>query len=129
MAYKEWGPECVERFVGMWAFAIWDRKNRELFCSRDRFGIKPFYYIHDGDRFYFGSEYKPLKLSPLFSDRLNPQHVGRGLVLQLVSYRDESYFECIKVLPERSNLLFKDGRVSVTQYWDLDASTEVPGNL
>ncbi len=129
MAYKEWGAECVKRFVGMWAFAIWDGTNRELFCSRDRFGIKPFYYIHDGDRFYFGSEYKPLKLSPLFSDRLNQQQVRRGLLLDLVSYRDESYFECIKVLPERSNLLFKNGRVSVTEYWDIDSSTTFRGTF
>jgi asparagine synthase (glutamine-hydrolysing) len=99
-AYEEWGRECVERFVGMWAFAIWDKKKRELFCSRDRFGIKPFYYIHAGDRFYFGSEYKPLKLSPLFNNHLNHQQISRGLLLELVSYRDESYFECLKVLPE-----------------------------
>lgn len=129
VAYKEWGAECVKRFVGMWAFAIWDRMNRELFCSRDRFGIKPFYYIHNGNRFYFGSEYKPLKLSPLFSSRLNQQQIGRGLLLDLVSYRDESYFECIKVLPERSNLLFKNGRVSVTEYWDIDSSKRFHGTF
>ena len=66
-AYREWGADCVTRFVGMWAFAIWDRAKKELFCSRDRFGIKPFYYIHAGDRFYFGSPYAPLKLSPIFN--------------------------------------------------------------
>jgi asparagine synthase (glutamine-hydrolysing) len=127
VAYRAWGPDCVKRFVGMWAFAIWDRARRELFCSRDRFGIKPFYYIHQGDRFYFGSEYKPLKLSPLFSSSLNQQQIGRGLLLELPSYRDESFFECIKVLPERSNLLFKDGRVIVTEYWDIDASRRFRG--
>lgn len=127
-AYREWGPSCVQRFMGMWAFAIWDRAKRELFCSRDRFGIKPFYYIHAGDRFYFGSEYKPLRLSPLFSGRLNRQQVSRGLTLQLVSYRDESYFEGITVLPERSNLLFKDGRVSVTRYWELDPGRRFHGS-
>jgi asparagine synthase (glutamine-hydrolysing) len=128
-AYEEWGRECVERFVGMWAFAIWDKKKRELFCSRDRFGIKPFYYIHAGDRFYFGSEYKPLKLSPLFNNHLNHQQISRGLLLELVSYRDESYFECLKVLPERSNLFFKNGRVSVSEYWDLDSSKKFRGSF
>jgi asparagine synthase (glutamine-hydrolysing) len=127
-AYKEWGGECVNRFVGMWAFAIWDKMKRELFCSRDRFGIKPFYYIHEGNRFYFGSEYKPLKLSPLFSNRLNEQQIRRGL-LAVVSYRDESYFEFIKVLSERSNLLFKNGSVSVTEYWDLDSSMKFHGSF
>lgn len=129
LAYKEWGTECVKRFVGMWAFAIWDRTNNELFCSRDRFGIKPFYYVHDGDRFYFGSEYKPLKLSPLFSNRLNQQQIVRGLLLELPSYREQSYFESIKVLPERSNLLFKNGRVSVTEYWDIDPSRRFRGSF
>jgi len=64
VAYREWGDRCVSRFVGMWAFAIWNTRKQELFCSRDRFGIKPFYYIHEGDRFYFGSEYKPSSTLP-----------------------------------------------------------------
>ncbi len=129
LAYRAWGPACVHRFMGMWAFAIWDRAHRELFCSRDRFGIKPFYYIHDGQRLYFGSEYKPLKHSPLFTTRFNQQQIARGLLLELPAYRDQSYFECIKVLPERSNLRFTNGRVAVTEYWDLDPSRRFPGGL
>ncbi len=129
VAYREWGAECVKRFVGMWAFAIWDKANRELFCSRDRFGIKPFYYIHRGDRFYFASEYKPLKLSPFFRNDINYAQVNRGLMLEFVAYRDESYFECLKVLPERSNLIFKNGKVSISQYWDLDPAKRFRGTL
>jgi asparagine synthase (glutamine-hydrolysing) len=90
-AYTEWGSACVTRFVGMWAFAIWDKRRRELFCSRDRFGIKPFYYIHAGDRFYFGSEYRPLRVSPLFRETLNERQLARGLFIPVVSYRDETY--------------------------------------
>lgn len=129
VAYREWGDRCVSRFVGMWAFAIWDRSKSELFCSRDRFGIKPFYYIHDGDRFYFGSEYKPLKYSPLFTNRFNQQQIGRGLLFELPAYREESYFECIKVLPERSNLIFRDGRVSVSEYWHVDLTRRFRGSF
>jgi len=129
VAYKEWGSGCVDRFLGMWAFAIWDKTNKELFCSRDRFGIKPFYYIHQGEKFYFGSEYKPLKLSPLFDNKLNYAQINRGLMLELVSYRDETYFKCLKILPERCNLVFKDGNVSVSQYWDLDPSKKFRGNF
>ncbi len=51
-SYEQWGAACVQRFVGMWALAIWDTRKEELFCSRDRFGIKPFLYILEGDRFY-----------------------------------------------------------------------------
>ena len=60
-AYAEWGPACVERFNGMWAFALWDRHARELFCSRDRYGIKPFYYLCEGRRVVFASELKAFR--------------------------------------------------------------------
>jgi asparagine synthase (glutamine-hydrolysing) len=128
-AYAEWGSACVSRFVGMWAFAIWDKRRRELFCSRDRFGIKPFYYIHAGDKFYFGSEYKALKVSPLFCDALNDRQIARGLFLEFQSYRDETYFECLKGLPERTNLLFKDGAVSLSEYWDIDPARRFRGSF
>src|SRR5438093_9800185 len=59
-AYAEWGTNCLHRFNGMWAFAIWDRLKRKLFCSRDRFGVKPFYYFFDGNTFGFASEIKAL---------------------------------------------------------------------
>ena len=52
-SYLEWGTDCVNHFVGMWAFALYDSLNNVLFASRDRFGIKPFYYIHKNDSFYF----------------------------------------------------------------------------
>ena len=128
-AYREWGANCVTRFIGMWAFAIWDTAKKELFCSRDRFGIKPFYYIHSGDRFYFGSEYAPLKLSPLFNSTFNSDQISRGLRLGLSCYQDDTYFKCLKALPERCNLLFKGGKVSVMPYWDIDGTRKFHGTL
>jgi len=128
-AYKAWGPACVGRFIGMWAFSIWDTTRRELFCSRDRFGIKPFYYIHAGDRFYFGSEYKPLKRSPLFRSDLNRRHVRRGLQVGAITYRDETYYTCLSALPERSNLVFRDGTVKVSRYWDIDGTRRFQGDF
>ena len=59
-AYEEWGDRCVERLHGMFAIAIWDSKRRRLFAARDRLGVKPFFYIDDGDRFAFCSELKGL---------------------------------------------------------------------
>ena len=128
-AYREWGANCVTRFVGMWAFAIWDTAKKELFCSRDRFGIKPFYYIHSGDRFYFGSEYAPLKLSPIFSSAFDLGQISRGLRLGVACYQDDTYFKCLKALPERCNLLFKGGKVSVTPYWDIDGASKFRGTF
>src|SRR5918998_1401286 len=63
-AYREWGEACVERFNGMWAFALWDAERRRLFCSRDRFGVKPFYYRYAGGRFAFASEQKAFFADP-----------------------------------------------------------------
>jgi asparagine synthase (glutamine-hydrolysing) len=111
----------------MWAFAIWDKTKKELFCSRDRFGIKPFYYLHAGDKFYFGSEYKPLKLSPIFTNRFNQAQIARGLLEAMASYQDETYFACLKILPQRTNLLFKHGKVNITQYWDIDPARKFHG--
>jgi asparagine synthase (glutamine-hydrolysing) len=119
-AYSVYGPECINKFIGMWAFAIWDKKKKELFCSRDRFGIKPFYYIHDGGKFYFGSEYKALKKTKLFSNDLNFDQVSRGLQLGWVCYHDETYFTKLKSLPAANNLIFKEGKLEIRKYWDLN---------
>src|SRR6185503_7753256 len=59
-AYQEWGPDCLHRFNGMFAFAVWDTRTRELFVARDRLGIKPLYYVTIGGTFAFGSEVKAL---------------------------------------------------------------------
>ena len=127
-AYRAYGRECVKKFVGMWAFAIWDKKKKELFCSRDRFGIKPFYYISEGSKFYFGSEYKALKKSPVFSNDLNLDQVSRGLQLGWVCYNDETYYSKLKSLPAACNLIYKDGKVEVERYWDIDMSKSFSGS-
>src|SRR5664280_71562 len=59
-SYDRWGSDCVKRFNGMWAFAIFDKEKKIIFCSRDRFGVKPFYYTEVNGRFIFGSEIKQL---------------------------------------------------------------------
>src|SRR5438067_3451358 len=63
-AYREWGERCVERFNGMWAFALWDEDEQRLFCARDRFGVKPFYYRRDAGRLVFASELKAFRADP-----------------------------------------------------------------
>src|SRR5438067_4430199 len=63
-AYRQWGDDCVRRFNGMWAFALWDGGRERLFCSRDRFGVKPFYYRTEAGRFVFASELKAFRADP-----------------------------------------------------------------
>lgn len=121
-AYQQWGRDCVKRFMGMWAFVIFDKNTNTIFASRDRFGIKPFYYIFDNGRFYFGSEYKALKQSPLFKNDLNFNQVSRGLQLGWLCYDDETYFDKIKSLPGAHNLSLQlvNGSLHFEKYWTLE---------
>ncbi len=128
-AYREYGEHCVEHFVGMWAFALWDLKEEFLFCSRDRFGIKPFYFLHENDRFYFGSEYRALKKSALFSKEVNWAQVSRGLQLGWIDYHDETYFKNLASLPAACNLIFRNGKVSIRHYWDVATVTSSHGSF
>src|SRR5215216_5174346 len=75
--YQEYGPSCVRRLNGMFAFAIWDDERKELFCARDHFGIKPLYYCHKGDRFAFASEIKSLLELPGVPRRINLQSLNQ----------------------------------------------------
>ena len=100
-SYVEWGSSCLEKFNGMWAFCILDTEEKKLFCARDRFGVKPFYYYFDQNRFIFGSEVKQvLSLLP-FSAELNPPVFFDYLVLG--SYGNETretFFKSVyKILP------------------------------
>ncbi len=119
-AYHVWGRDCVERFVGMWSFALWDTERRQLFCSRDRFGIKPFHYILQGERFYFGSEVKALYSCPLFSADVDEFQVLVGLQLGWNAWSDHTYYKEVKTLPAGHNLVwYEGGMVEVYSYWSL----------
>ncbi|MFM9051512.1 MAG: asparagine synthase (glutamine-hydrolyzing) [Bacteroidota bacterium] len=124
-AYRHYGQSCVDKFVGMWAFAMWDMTSNTLFCSRDRFGIKPFHYILNGEAFHFASEYKALRHSPHFSSALNISQAFRGLQLGWNAYHDETYYEKVRTLPAACNLIWKDGKVIVSKYWDVDTKEQV----
>ena len=78
-AYEEYGPACVERFRGMFAFAIWDQNARKLYCARDRLGIKPFYYYWDGALFAFASEIKALLEHPAISAAFDQSQLAEYL--------------------------------------------------
>ena len=123
-AYKEWGEEAVKEFMGMWALVIWNKKKRTLFASRDRFGIKPFYFIHQNKQFYFGSEYKAIKKSPLFSSDLNMDVLSLYFQIGWISYSDQTFFTKVTSLLPAHNLLFDadKGVISIHKYWDIDTT-------
>lgn len=104
-AYVHWGYECVKHFNGMWAFSIFDKKKNILFCSRDRFGVKPFYYYYDNEIFAFASEIK--QLFPFLKQKKVNKHIMMDfLVTGALEHNDETFFEDIKKLPASHNLIY-----------------------
>lgn len=105
-AYQEWGPGCLAKFNGMWAFAIWDEPNKTLFFSRDRFGVKPFYYYRDEHIFLFASEIKSLLCYGGLRRRPNEAILYDFLTVGLEDHTDETFFEDIRQLKGGEFALF-----------------------
>ena len=117
--YEEHGRDCVEYLCGMFAFAIWDKTKRELFIARDRFGVKPLYYVHTDDgSLYFASEIKSL----LVAGAVKPEINFNALPDQLANHGTsaaETLFRGVKRLLPGHTLVWKDGRIDIREFWDL----------
>lgn len=99
-AYSEWGEACLDRFVGMWAFAIFDQYKNEIFLSRDRYGIKPlYYYFSSAGDFYFASEIKQFTVLNGWQSRMNPYRVYDQLVYSFTDHTEETMFAGVFQLP------------------------------
>ncbi len=124
-AYIQWGESCVDHFNGMWAFAIWDPKKHIVFASRDRFGIKPFLYFHDGKYFAFASEQKALLKFSRVPKEPNINDAKRYLIWGMQNFSEECMFEGIKRLLPSNNLLFNmdTGDLKTYEYWKIEPNT------
>jgi len=125
-AYEEYGADCVTRFRGMFAFAIWDRKARRLFCARDRMGIKPFYYHWDGREFIFASEIKALLEHPSVSARLEDSLLAEHLAFGYASGEKTLFQGIRKLMPGHTLTLEASGSLHIRQYWDVPAPPSAP---
>jgi asparagine synthase (glutamine-hydrolysing) len=105
----------------MWAFAVVDLRGDKIFCSRDRAGIKPFYYIYDGKRFCFGSEIKALLQMDNFPIQPNDQIVADYLFSGLIDHTRETFFKNIYQLRPGEYLLIESNRLTVKSYWDIES--------
>lgn len=121
-AYQQWGIECLSRFNGMFAFAIWDGLRNRLFCARDRLGIKPFYYRETSDGIIFGSEIKALLQDPGQARSPNRRAAHAFLVLGLQDHSDETFFAGIHQLRPGHALVLEEGQLQVHRWWDLPSS-------
>lgn len=126
-SYAKWGVDCVNRFNGMWAFAIWDTRQKILFCSRDRFGVKPFYYFwKPGELFAFASEIK--SLLELVPAEANYNALGDFFLLGISDHTEETFFKNIRQLRgAHSLLLSREGALNIFRYYDLHQNAE-PAN-
>ncbi len=117
--YEEWGKDLPKKLRGMFAFAIWDKKNKNLFCSRDNFGIKPLYYYQNGDTFMFASEIKAFLEHPKFVKILNKELLGPYLSFSFTP-TNKTFFKGVYSLAPGTNLIFHDNRIVLENYYDLE---------
>lgn len=117
-AYEEYGEDCVKMFNGMWAFAIYDMNEHKLFFSRDRFGVKPFYYYKDESRFIFSSELKAILQA------VNVTEANHGKVYEYIAYGykttdGDTFFSGINELLPGNNLTISNGQITARRYWEI----------
>ena len=129
-SYKEWGPDCVKKFNGMWVFCIYDKEKNILFLSRDRFGIKPLYYYFKKGRFIFASEIKAILQHPV-KRKANDKIIFDFLFYDLVDHNEETFFEGIKRLPPGHNIIFdlEKRKMKIKKYYDLKSRIKYIKNM
>jgi asparagine synthase (glutamine-hydrolysing) len=97
-AYSKWGSDCVKRFNGMFAFAIWDKARQEVFLARDRYGIKPLYYIFTGNHFIFASEQKAIATHPAMKREIDLEALLEYFTFQNI-FTDRTLLKDVKLFP------------------------------
>jgi len=121
-AYALWGEACVERLRGDFSFAIWDKEHEKLFCARDHFGIKPFFYSHIGSLLVLSNTLNCVRRHPAISAELNDIAISDFLLFDMIREPGATSFTNILRLPSAHTLTFVEGRVSVRRYWTLPVS-------
>jgi asparagine synthase (glutamine-hydrolysing) len=123
-AYEEFGHGCLAKLRGMFSFAIWDQRKRELFFARDRMGEKPFVYMQFRGGFAFASELKALRTLPDFSTEINQEGLDAYLTLGFIPHPLTIYKHARKLPPAHFGV-WKDGEVKIQRYWKIDATPNV----
>ena len=118
-SYLHWGTDCLNKFNGMWAFALWDRSKKRLFIARDRFGVKPLYYTNSENYFAFSSELKPLALYNDYNVNINRKKIPYYLIYGNRLNTDDTYIEGINSLKASHYLIYENGNVTIRQYYDI----------
>lgn len=128
-AYDYWKERCLQQFDGMFAFAIWDEKEEQLFAARDRFGEKPFYYYQDEEHFIFASEMKALWAIGIDKDpdeKMMLNYLALGHVQNCVD-KEQTFFQSIYTLPPSHHLKFStaEQQLKITAYWRINKEIKI----
>ncbi len=125
-AFQEWQTDCLPKLNGMFAFAVWDKREKSLTLVRDRTGIKPLYYAKIGEKFVFASEIKAILASKLIRAELDFEGLHQFLTF-LWTAAPHTLFKDIYQLPPAHFLVWKNGEINTKEWWDLDFSREEKG--
>ncbi|MFZ5650538.1 MAG: asparagine synthase (glutamine-hydrolyzing) [Bacillota bacterium] len=120
MSYIEWGPDCVYRLNGIFAFAIWDEAGRRLFMARDRLGVKPLFYSRKGSAFIFGSEIKSILAHPKVPPEVDSRGLAEIFVMGPSRTPGQGVFRGIYELRPGRCLVYDRGGLSIKSYWKLE---------
>ena len=123
-AYEEWGERCVNQLRGIFAFGIWDQRERCLFLARDHFGVKPLYYARYGERFCFASQPKAILMDPAYKREIDPHGLRDFFAYGFVPH-DRSAFKDMYKLPAGHTATFKGGSLEMHRYWQLKYEPEI----
>lgn len=116
--YEEYGKDILNKFRGMFAFVIWDKKEKKVFGARDIFGIKPFFYYLNGDTFMFGSEIKSFLSNPKFIKEFNSDRLPEYLCFEYIP-NEETLFKNVFKLPPASYFEYSNGKLEVNPYFEV----------
>lgn len=119
-AYAQWGIDCVKKFNGMFAFAIYDKRIDALFLVRDRMGVKPLYYYYNGNDIVFASELKPIIKYPYFSKEINIRALNCYLAAQYIAGVETIFKNVYRLLPGHI-LKWQNGHITDHEYWSVEA--------
>ncbi|MDJ0616364.1 MAG: lasso peptide isopeptide bond-forming cyclase [Calothrix sp. MO_192.B10] len=123
-AYEKWGEQCPDKLLGDFAFAIWDAHKQQLFCARDHFGVKPFYYYQSEQTFAFATEIKALMCLPEVPQRLHETRVAEHLA-SAISDATITFYRDIQRLPSAHSMTVNREGKFLKSYWSLDPTREL----
>jgi asparagine synthase (glutamine-hydrolysing) len=119
VAYRRWGADCVDHLRGMFAFALWDESSGQLFCARDRFGVKPFYYAQLGQTVLFSNTLDCIRMHSGVSRELNDAAIADFLLFGVNQEIDTTSFRDIRRLPPAHTLTWSSDMAQCRRYWTL----------